>query len=343
MDGRKNRLVSSVFLSFVFSLQLFSQSASAGWVYVDELFDYSVTTVQYATGTTSTGSVPLLADIYQPVGIGQAAVPSNRPALVFQDGGAWTSASRTNGRVTDPARYFARRGYTVVVTDYRQGAPGAAHSNATVGNTIFGTEPYSGLTVPFIYGLFPGLKAVRAGIEDFALAMHWTRSNAAMLDIDPDRIAAGGGSAGAINLLMMRYNLNPINPLYAAQAVVALVGSTYGNHGRIRPGGPPVFLHNNTLDLVVPWEPQMLARFNEMGIDNEIWYQPPDATYHNVNWNMDLDGLDLRERTRDFLARTVASPYYVPEPSSFAMLGLSAIAILRGRRRPASNHPRFNV
>ncbi|MBX3423405.1 MAG: PEP-CTERM sorting domain-containing protein [Pirellulaceae bacterium] len=316
-------------VSFVHSTSI---SLNAGLVYVDQLYGYSVTTYQYTMGTTSSGSVPLLADVYQPVDIGLGAIPVNRPAIVLQDGGAWSSARRTAGRVTDPARYFAQRGYTVVITDYRQGAPAADHSNATVGNTIFGTQPYAGLTVPFLYSIFPGLKAVRAGIEDFAVAIDWTRTNAAMLGIDPDRIAAGGGSAGAINLLMLQYNNNPINSRYAAQAVISLVGSTYGNYNKIQAGGPPVFLLNNTADLVVPWEPQMLNRFLAVGIDTEMWYQPTDATYHNVEWDLDLGGLNLRERLRDFLARTVATPYMVPEPSSFALL-LCAMTGLGYRHR----------
>src|SRR5438874_156976 len=38
-------------------------------------------------------------DVYQPVGIGKAPLLHNRPAIVIQEGGAWVSASKTNGRV----------------------------------------------------------------------------------------------------------------------------------------------------------------------------------------------------------------------------------------------------
>jgi dienelactone hydrolase len=330
MVGRNQWVMRSV---LVFFFGILSATVQAGLVYVDALYDYSLTTVQFAQATTNSGNVSLLADIYQPVFNGRGAVPVNRPALVLQDGGAWVSASRTNGRVTDPARYFARRGYTVIVTDYRQGSSVGGSVTPTVGNTQFGTAPYAGLGVPFPYNFVPGTTAVRAGIEDFAVAIDWVRTNSSFLGIDPMRIAAGGGSAGAINLLMLQYNNNPIDQRYAAQAVVALVGSTYGNFNKIQAGGPPVFLHNNTLDAVVPWEQGMLNRFLSVGIDTEIWYQPPDLLYHNVDWNMDLDGMDLRGRVRDFLARTVATPYVVPEPSSLALCFVMLTLVTHRKRR----------
>jgi hypothetical protein len=332
-----------VILAGVMSLARLDASAvhAAGFVYIDPLYGYSVTTdVLYGVGAIDGGSVPLYADIYQPLDIGLGAVPQNRPALVVQDGGSWVSASKSHGRVVDPAIYQAQRGYTVVVTDYRQGAaniPGNGGRYVPVnGQTVFGTEPYAGLGIPLANQLFPGLKAVRAGIEDFALAMDWTRSHSASLGINPNRIGALGGSAGGIDNLMLQYNDNPVNAAYGAQAVVALVSSTYGNYDRIQPGGPPVFLLNNKLDAVVLWEPQMSQRFLDVGIYREQWFQPSDALYHGVDWNLDLGGLNVMERMRDFLAYQLAGgPYLVPEPTSFALFGLALAGIVGLRRRAA--------
>ncbi|MBL9124919.1 MAG: carboxylesterase family protein [Planctomycetaceae bacterium] len=328
--------------------------ALAGTVYIDPLYGFQKTTVQYATGATQAGKIPLLADIYQPTNIGNGPIPTNRPAIVFQDGGAWTSADRTNGRVVTAAVYLAQRGYTVIATDYRQGAtafgiPVGPHAPVIVGQTEFGTAPYNGITASGTVGLV-GLPAFRAGIEDFAVAMDWTRDNAAALGINPNKIGIAGGSAGGIDALLLQYNNNPIDERYRAQAVVALVSTMMNNYTRIQPGGPPVFLLNNVSDAVVPWSPQMSQRFVDVGIYREQWYQPTNLTDHNVRWD-DIptlvpsatpatSGPNLLERVRDFLITSeLATPYVVPEPSSIVLSAISLVAfglVCRARRRRAA-------
>lgn len=321
----------------------------AGMVYIDPLYGVQVTSnVVYGTGLVNSGQTKnLLADIYQPVDIGNGPVLQNRPAVVIQDGGAWTSASKTRSRVTIPANYLAARGYTVIVTDYRQGAPsipflvdGGPDAPVTTGQTIFGNDPWVNLTTSgHTYNVYPGMNPIRAGIEDFAVAIDWTRTNAASLGIDPDRIGIAGGSAGGINGLLLQYNDNPVDPRYEAQAVVALVSTMMNNYNRIQAGGPPVFLLNNTLDAVVPWSPQMSQRFVDVGIYREQWFQPPDIAYHNVEWDLDLDGLTLLERTRDFLAYQLAGgPFLIPEPSSIvlALTAAAALGLIPLRRRYAA-------
>jgi len=319
-----------------------ASTASAAAIYIDPLYGISVTkNITYTKAATSNlGLVDLKLDVYQPTDIGLAPVLSNRPAIVIQDGGAWVSADKSNGRVTTIANYMTERGYTVVVTDYRQGANNLFGAGGDVvpivGQTVFGTQPYAGLSIPALYQIFPGTTAIRAGIEDFAVAMAWTRSNAAMLGINPNMIASAGGSAGGIDNLMLQYNNNPVNPAYAAQAVIGLVSSLYGNESRVKPGGPPVFLLNNTQDVVVPWSPNMNPAFQNAGIYYEQWFQPPDPTYHDVDWNLDLGGLNLKDRVRDFLAYHLAGgPIEIPEPSTLvlAVMAVAALGFVGLRRR----------
>jgi hypothetical protein len=314
--------------------------ASATSIYIDPLYGISVTSnVTYTMAATSNmGLVPLKLDIYQPTDIGLAPVLPTRPAIVIQDGGAWVSADKTNGRVTTIANYMTQRGYTVIVSDYRQGANDLFGAGGDVvpivGQTPFGTQPYAGQSIPGIYQIFPGTNAIRAGIEDFAVAMAWARSNASSLGIDPNRIAAAGGSAGGIDNLMLQYNNNPVNPAYAAQAVIGLVSSLYGNEARVKPGGPPVFLLNNTQDVVVPWSPNMDAAFANAGIYYEQWFQPADPLYHNVEWDLDLGGLNLKERVRDFLAYHFSGgPIPIPEPSTLVLGLLAAVSLIVVRLR----------
>ena len=85
-----------------------------------------------------------------------------RPAVVFFFGGGWNSG--TPKQFEEQAKYLARRGMVAATADYRVRS---RH----------------------------GVKAT-ACVADGKSAVRFLRSNAARLGIDPDRIAAGGGSAG---------------------------------------------------------------------------------------------------------------------------------------------------
>ena len=85
-----------------------------------------------------------------------------RPAIVFFFGGGWNSGSTR--QFENHCRYLASRGMVAMCADYR------VKSRHNV-------------------------KAA-ACVADAKSAMRWVRANAAKLGIDPQRIAAGGGSAG---------------------------------------------------------------------------------------------------------------------------------------------------
>lgn len=85
-----------------------------------------------------------------------------RPAAVFFFGGGWTGGSPR--QFEQQARYLAARGMVTFVADYRVKSRQKTGPDACVAD---------------------GKSAVR-----------WIRAHAARLGIDPDRIAAGGGSAG---------------------------------------------------------------------------------------------------------------------------------------------------
>ncbi len=85
-----------------------------------------------------------------------------RPAVVFFFGGGWNGGSPT--QFEPHSNYLAGRGIVAFVADYRV-------------KSRQKTTP-------------------RECVEDGKSAVRWIRENAARLGIDPDRIAAGGGSAG---------------------------------------------------------------------------------------------------------------------------------------------------
>jgi acetyl esterase/lipase len=85
-----------------------------------------------------------------------------RPAIVFFFGGGWTKG--TPGQFKPQAEYFAKRGIVCARADYRvRGKDGVTPDKC---------------------------------VEDALEAMSWVRRHAAELGVNPDRIAAAGGSAG---------------------------------------------------------------------------------------------------------------------------------------------------
>jgi acetyl esterase/lipase len=86
-----------------------------------------------------------------------------RPAIVFFHGGGWTGGAP--GQFTEHSKYFASRGLVCVQVEYR----------------LLDKKTDE-----------PPINCV----QDAKSAMCWVRSHAKEFGIDPDRIAAGGGSAG---------------------------------------------------------------------------------------------------------------------------------------------------
>ncbi|MBI5758134.1 MAG: alpha/beta hydrolase [Planctomycetales bacterium] len=85
-----------------------------------------------------------------------------RPAVVFFFGGGWNSGSP--GQFAPHSERLAARGMVAICADYRVNSRHKAQ--------------------------------VKDCVTDAKSAIRWVRSNAAKLGIDPNRIAAGGGSAG---------------------------------------------------------------------------------------------------------------------------------------------------
>ena len=86
----------------------------------------------------------------------------SRPAIVFFFGGGWRSG--TPGQFRHQAKHLATRGMVAMAADYR----------------VLNRQ---------------GVKGHKC-VQDAKSAIRWARANAKRLGIDPNRLAAGGGSAG---------------------------------------------------------------------------------------------------------------------------------------------------
>lgn len=105
------------------------------------------------------GDVNLLIHIFEPEG----HQPTDKtPAIVFFFGGGWKSGLPT--QFEQQCRYLADRGMVAMTADYRV-------------SSRQGTQ-------------------AKECVQDAKSAVRWIRTHAARLGVDPQRIAAGGGSAG---------------------------------------------------------------------------------------------------------------------------------------------------
>lgn len=118
----------------------------------------NLTSVQRDLTYCIAGGIELKMDIYFP-----SPLPSKPvPVTIYVHGGSWSGGDKTRGEGTLEVPELTRRGYIVAAVNYR---------------------------------LAPKFK-FPAQIEDVKCAVRYLRANADLLNIDPNRIGAWGGSAG---------------------------------------------------------------------------------------------------------------------------------------------------
>lgn len=164
------------------------------------------------------GRKSLRLDAYLPAEKGAA------PAIVLLHGGGFTGGAK-GGYTGELARYLADHGYAAFDIDYR-----------------------------LLGDLGPGATlrdAMAAAREDLDRAVEHVVAESKTYRIDPDRLAVGGGSAGAITVLMATYG--EARSARRPKAVVSLWGSMYGQEKAIKRGDPPVLLVHGTADKTVPF------------------------------------------------------------------------------------------
>lgn len=164
------------------------------------------------------GGKSLRMDVHLPEGRKPA------PAIVLVHGGGFTGGAK-GGYTGDLARQLARSGYAAFDIDYR------LRGDLGPGATLEA--------------------AIAAAKQDLGRAVEHIVAEAKTYAIDPDRLAVGGGSAGAITALLSTYGNTrlPRSP----KAVVSLWGGMYGEEKAIKAGDPPVLLVHGTADKAVPF------------------------------------------------------------------------------------------
>lgn len=201
----------------------------------------------------------LAMDVYLPPA---GASASLRPALIMAFGGAFHrgckeddsfEAEGGNTSVAQYCRRFAERGYVTASIDYR-----LVTEDPDPGDTVVVQSPEDIPVSRVAYvrelmGLPPATpqmlwRGIEAASDDMAAAIGFLHAQSREWHIDPDRVAAGGFSAGA------RTALNAaIGEKARVAAVVALSGfmdiRDLAHHTRKTSRGPAVLLINGTRDL----------------------------------------------------------------------------------------------
>ncbi len=179
-------------------------------------------------------------------------VTDRRPAIVFFFGGGWSSGAPK--QFQQQCLYLASRGIVAITADYRVASR-------------------------------QQVKAVQC-VSDAKSAIRWVRANAAKLGVDPQRLAAGGGSAGghiaACTGVLTEFDEPGENPAVSsvpdalvlfnpALVLAPLEGSGVGADveklsvrlgtetqklspaHHVRAGAPPTIIFHGTADTTVPF------------------------------------------------------------------------------------------
>ena len=187
------------------------------------------------------GDVELKLFVFEPE---KQADATPRPAVVFFFGGGWVGGSP--GQFYPHCRYFADRGMVACAAEYRI-------------RKKHGTTPFE-------------------CVADGKSAVRWLRTNAEQLGIDPEKIVAGGGSAGGHvaactgsiegldeegedlqvssrpNALMLFNPVIDTSPVgYGHDRVKGRMLEISPAH-HVRKGIPPTIIFHGTADKTVPFE-----------------------------------------------------------------------------------------
>jgi acetyl esterase/lipase len=196
--------------------------------YRDAVFANVTKTADITYGSAvnlSKQTVTLLMDEYAPTG----DTVTQRPAIVWVHGGSFSSGDKDSPELVDESHVFAKKGYVNFSITYRL-EPG--------GCSAAGPTPEC-------------ISAIREALEDSQTAVKFIRTHASTYKVDPNRIAIGGTSAGAITAMNVGYASGE-NPSAAVRAAVSLSGANLLSN--VGAGDAPALLFHGTADPLVPYQ-----------------------------------------------------------------------------------------
>jgi acetyl esterase/lipase len=213
-------------------------------------------------------TITLQLDMYQPTG----DTVTSRPAIVWVHGGSFSGGDKTSPELIDESNTFSKEGYLNVSINYRLESPGCSGNFSNCAD------------------------AIREAAADAQTAVEFLRTNATTYGIDPNRIAIGGSSAGAITALNVGYASSE-TPAAKVRAAVSISGA-HLIVGTISPGDAPALDFHCTTDPLVPyqWAVNTINAAKAQGLD--AFLESFNATCH-VPYAQDRQ--QILDQTRNFL------------------------------------------
>lgn len=217
--------------------------------YVDKVFTGTTKTsgVTFATAPDliTGASTTLKLDWWQPSG----DTLTKRPLIVWVHGGGFKAGVRSN--LDAVAAEWAQRGYVTMSIDYRldSGNKCQAIQDGKI------TDPNQ-LAVEYQRCK----RAIVTAQEDTHAAIRWAKANAAGLKIDPNKVAVGGFSAGAVTAVNVAQraetpgtvgNYDSQNP--RVKAALSASGCNYET-ATIGSGDAPIYIAASELDGAVAFK-----------------------------------------------------------------------------------------
>jgi predicted esterase len=198
-------------------------------------------------------AITLQLDLYQP----QGDTVKARPAVVWVHGGSFCCGDKTSADMVDEATTFSEEGYVNVSINYRLESPGCTGTFSNCGS------------------------AIAEAFQDAQTAVLFLRGHASTYRIDPNRIAIGGTSAGAITALNVGYSSSE-DPAASVRAAVSLSGARVGvgGVGAISTGDAPALDFHCTTDPLVPYNAAVSTIDTAQSLGLDAFLESWDATCH---------------------------------------------------------------
>jgi len=283
-------------------LSIFTAALVSGRVSADPVFGYRIDTdVPYGKGlVVSDGALverDLLLDVYTPV---NETNGDARPTVIlvhgggFQRGGLrhppYKEQGAVHGRMEDYARLLAPQGYVVFVIEYRLAPELPEPETALDADWLLPMDvdlteagmrrvnyARASLDLPPLEGNAGRTvvwKTILSAAEDLFKAVEFVRSSTDTYNIDPDKIAIGGHSAGAATTINAALGLNapvaaifPLSPPVSAIDVTKVVTSD-----SVTP--TMIVISQNDEPAVMEKVPLITEAMREAGADFELVWVP---------------------------------------------------------------------